>query len=123
IARSYHACYNGVTVLEKRMHDRNQTDNDLVKCIESMMKLFCRQQRWIQHDPRHMAALQHNLRWFEDCWARLLIDQMVANIRHGRNWQQTWIDMLAFLRYTPIWPARYVYRRCRQLLVDRLYWS
>jgi glycosyltransferase involved in cell wall biosynthesis len=120
IARGYHACYNGTTVLEKRVHDRNQTAYNLAGCIESMMELFRRQQRWVRQEPRSMAALQHNLRCFEDYWARQLIDQMVVNVRHGRNWQQTWIDMLTFLRYCRVWPARYVYWRCRQLLVDRL---
>jgi glycosyltransferase involved in cell wall biosynthesis len=120
LARRYHVCYSGVTALEKRVHDRNQMDNDFVKCIESMMKLFRRQQRWIRREPSHMAALQHNLRWFEDYWARSLIEKMVANIRGGSNWRQTGIYMLAFLRYTPIWPARYFYRRCRYLLAAHL---
>jgi glycosyltransferase involved in cell wall biosynthesis len=113
ITRDHHACYNKALVLEKRLHDRNQTDYDLAGCIESMMRLFVRQRRYVSGQPCYMKALQDNLWFFEDYWATLLIDQMITNIRRCTNWRQTWTDMLTFLRYTPRWPARYVYRKVR----------
>jgi glycosyltransferase involved in cell wall biosynthesis len=120
ITRNHQACYVGAAVLEKRVHERSLMYHDLAKCIRAMMRLFRRQQRLVQYEPAHRAALQHNMRWFEDSWARSLIQQIMGNVRHGRNWQQTGDDLVTFLRYTPVWPARYIYRRCRRLLVERL---
>jgi glycosyltransferase involved in cell wall biosynthesis len=113
ITRDAHVCYSKALVLEKRLHDKNQTDYDLAGCIASMMRVFLRQRRCISQQPEHMNALRLSLRWFEDYWAKLLIYQMLSNIRHCTNWRQTWTDMLTFVRYTPLWPARYICRKLR----------
>jgi glycosyltransferase involved in cell wall biosynthesis len=114
ITKDAYVCYSKALVLEKRLHDRNQTDYDLAGCIASMMRVFLRQRRLISRKPDHMKALQLNLRWFEDYWARLLIYQMVSNVRRCANWRQTWTDMLTFVRYVPLYPARYLYRKVRR---------
>src|SRR5215467_2096731 len=40
ITRDAYVCYSKALVLEKRLHDRNQTDYDLAGCIKSMMRVF-----------------------------------------------------------------------------------
>jgi glycosyltransferase involved in cell wall biosynthesis len=113
ITKDAYVCYSKALVLEKRLHDRNQTDYDLAGCIASMMQVFLRQRRWISRKPDHMKALQLQLRWFEGYWAKLLIYQMVSNIRRCANWRQTGTDMFTFVRYTPRYPARYLYWKVR----------
>jgi hypothetical protein len=110
IARSYPICHNSKLVLYKRLHTSNQSRNYAVS-LRSTIILLRQQKSWAQRNGYSAEARRLNTRWYENIAGKPLLKQMLTDIRHHRNWGQTWSGTVVLLRYAPLLPARCIYRK------------
>ena len=98
IASLYPICHNPTVVVEKRIHDANQS-RDCAILLMSMIQVFRTQKQWVHHDRRSMDAIQDGVRSYLSLYGKPLAANLVNNIHHRREWRRTCMGLLALLQY------------------------
>jgi glycosyltransferase involved in cell wall biosynthesis len=112
IARRYPICHNKTTVLEYRIHDASVGQRHALM-LQSGIMVVRRQKRWVQHSRQGRATLRQGLRFVENYYGNLLFTQVASDVRHLRNWRQSYVGLRTLLFYAPLLPWRRAFHRVR----------
>jgi glycosyltransferase involved in cell wall biosynthesis len=114
ITRIYPVYHNRTLVAEKRLHEGNHSRHQAL-LLQSMIRRLRQERLLLSRDPRAREALESGIRWYQEHYGQPLLGQILANLPHGKKWQQTWSDARVLLRYAPLVPARCAFRRGKLL--------
>jgi glycosyltransferase involved in cell wall biosynthesis len=115
ITRAYPVYHNRSLVAEKRLHEGNHSRHQAL-LLQSMIRRLRQERLLLLRNPRAREALESGIRSYQEYYGQPLLVQILANLRRGKEWQQTWSDARVLLRYAPLVPARCAFRRGQLLL-------
>lgn len=85
IARGYPICHNNDIVVQKRLHEANQS-RDSALLLRSEITLLRWQLRWALCYPQALDALQQGVHFYTRFYGKPLLRQVILDLWHRRNW-------------------------------------